>query len=1220
MWGVVGRSGERHHKGQDKNARVLLGSRTKVSRRCHSSRRRGLTPCGRWMRRLELAFEGRWRRRARDGCGRRHGHGGRRVDDDRRAPGRDHEVCRGRARHDRRRVRLQRRLSVRLLRRRRVLRRGVRRVVQDVRGARLGWHVHVRYRGRKAARRDGVRDRRSVDVRLRRDVRRRGRLPPLRRGHGVQERHVLGRRRRRRVRVRRRRPLQAGSRRRSARPISCDATKGACFGACTLSSQCVAGQQCVNASCGKKMKGASCAKNARLRVGVLRRRRVLQRRLPGRLRVVRAAGSSGHVLAHRPGRRRSARRLQVDLGASSCGATGACDGFGGCAKYARGDGLRRAVVHGHAAQHARHVRRHGHLPTAGRAELLAVPVRERRLQRTTCTSDADCDAGHACVSGQCGPKNPDRPCAAGTECARASAPRASAATTRAAASATAARSRRRMGHCTPLAAGAVDSKRRVHRRGRGDAAARTAAATARRMSEVQEGTVCAPERCAANVYTPASTCSATGQCAPPDVAAVRAVRLQRQRCFNACTTDQDCVSPNDVQQQLVRREGHRRVLLRDPECRSTFCAQGVCCDTACSGACTSCALPGIARHVHERSERAPAIPLACAPIRAPRAAARTASVTRARARSTRRGRRARTRPARRARRRSRPARPATARARASRPRRARASRSSAATTCATRRARRTPTARAPAVCTNGSCGLKGVGKTCADATECFSGFCAQGVCCDGACAGTCTSCVLSGSLGHCANIANGGANPRGRCVDRRVRDLRHRRRVRRQGRVPRLRRGHGVHGVLVSGGRVDADERAHLRRRGQVRHGDDESCAPFLCNGPNNACGQTCATNNDCVSPNTCDMVNGICGKKPAGAPCATADQCTAGLSCTDGFCCTAASTGCGACKSCNGTGSCQNADGVACMVTDLCHVAGGTCSGGACSSAAISCDDGNPCTTDSCNPSTGCVHTNNTISCNDGNPCTQTDACSGGVCVGSNVISCPGATQCHGAQACDPSTGLCAGSVVANGMPCDDGNGCTVSDSCQGGVCASGTAKTCAALDQCHVAGTCDSSTGNCSNPTKVNGTGCNDGNACTTIDQCMAGSCVGMSSVICTASDQCHVAGTCNPGTGNCSNPAAGNGNPCSDGNACTQSDTCQGGLPRKQPVTCPTPDSCHMPGTCDGVGNVLIQRCPTARHAPAGDVAHVGHVPRRRLSGRIGLPKCDPTMHSASLASDI
>lgn len=48
----------------------------------------------------------------------------------------------------------------------------------------------------------------------------------------------------------------------------------------------------------------------------------------------------------------------------------------------------------------------------------------------------------------------------------------------------------------------------------------------------------------------------------------------------------------------------------------------------------------------------------------------------------------------------------------------------------------------------------------------------------------------------------------------------------------------------------------------------------------------------------------------------------------------------------------------------------------------------------------------------------------------------------------------------------------------------------------------------------------------------------------VTCTASDQCHDAGVCNPYTGICSNPAKADGTVCSDGHACTEIETCQAG----------------------------------------------------------------------------
>src|SRR2546422_1040329 len=102
---------------------------------------------------------------------------------------------------------------------------------------------------------------------------------------------------------------------------------------------------------------------------------------------------------------------------------------------------------------------------------------------------------------------------------------------------------------------------------------------------------------------------------------------------------------------------------------------------------------------------------------------------------------------------------------------------------------------------------------------------------------------------------------------------------------------------------------------------------------------------------------------------------------------------------------------------------------------------------------------------------------------------------------------------------------------------------------------------------PLRSDGTACNDGNACTQTDTCQSGTCTPGSPVVCTASDQCHDAGTCNPGTGQCSNPAKTDGTSCNDGNACTQTDTCQNGTcTGSNPVVCTASDQCHDAGICN------------------------------------------------------
>src|SRR5262249_51686819 len=148
---------------------------------------------------------------------------------------------------------------------------------------------------------------------------------------------------------------------------------------------------------------------------------------------------------------------------------------------------------------------------------------------------------------------------------------------------------------------------------------------------------------------------------------------------------------------------------------------------------------------------------------------------------------------------------------------------------------------------------------------------------------------------------------------------------------------------------------------------------------------------------------------------------------------------------------------------------------------------------------------------------------------------------QCHDAGTCDPTTGHCSNPAKPDGSACSDGNACTRTDGCRSEERRVGRPGTCTASDPCHSASTCEPATGACSDPPKQNGTTCDDGNACTGSDTCQSGVCTGGTTTVCVPSDQCHDAGTCNPATGSCSNPAKPDGSACSDGNACTRTDGC-------------------------------------------------------------------------------
>ncbi|NOK15630.1 LamG-like jellyroll fold domain-containing protein [Corallococcus carmarthensis] len=127
----------------------------------------------------------------------------------------------------------------------------------------------------------------------------------------------------------------------------------------------------------------------------------------------------------------------------------------------------------------------------------------------------------------------------------------------------------------------------------------------------------------------------------------------------------------------------------------------------------------------------------------------------------------------------------------------------------------------------------------------------------------------------------------------------------------------------------------------------------------------------------------------------------------------------------------------------------------------------------------------------------------------------------------------VCGDGVLGGFEICDDGNqlsgdGCNSVCEVEPGYTCTGQPSVCTDIDEC------------------ANGTAnCQPGEICVNTPgsyTCEPDLCAG---VVCAPLDACHVAGTCNPSTGQCSNPAAPNGTACNDGNACTQPDTCQEGV---------------------------------------------------------------------------
>jgi hypothetical protein len=213
------------------------------------------------------------------------------------------------------------------------------------------------------------------------------------------------------------------------------------------------------------------------------------------------------------------------------------------------------------------------------------------------------------------------------------------------------------------------------------------------------------------------------------------------------------------------------------------------------------------------------------------------------------------------------------------------------------------------------------------------------------------------------------------------------------------------------------------------------------------------------------------------------------------------------------------------------------------CIHAPKNCDDANPCTNDSCDPATGqCLHTPK--NCDDGLPCTD--------------------------DTCDPATGQC----VHTPKNCDDGNACTT-DTCDPatGQCLH-TPKNCDDGVPC-TDDTCDPATGQCLHTPK----NCDDGFSCTA-DSCdpATGQCLHTPNhAVCEDGKLCTT-DTCDPLIGRPRTGCANTPKNCDDQNACT-ADSCNSktGQCVNTPKNCDDRDPCTI-DTCNPVTGQCV-------HTPSG-----------------------------------
>ena len=304
-------------------------------------------------------------------------------------------------------------------------------------------------------------------------------------------------------------------------------------------------------------------------------------------------------------------------------------------------------------------------------------------------------------------------------------------------------------------------------------------------------------------------------------------------------------------------------------------------------------------------------------------------------------------------------------------------------------------------------------------------------------------------------------------------------------------------------------------------------------------------------------------------------------------------------------------------------------------------CDDGNPCTTDSCLGASGCEHLAlDAGECLDGDVCTTGDHCETGSCVGAPVL-CADDDPCTDDE-CDSEVGCV---FPHNEAPCDDGEACTIEDVCADGLCGGEkagcecvTTEDCAALEDgnlctgtlvcdtsslpyhCAVdpgtvvtcpeptgdqatcnAAVCEPATGECSVVPAKDGFACDDGDACTLAEVCTGGQCAGGIVTSCFDDELCTDDG-CAPGSGCFHTP---NALPCSDGDPCTVGDACTNGSCKSGgAISCDDGNPC----TDDACSPTGCSHTPNAAPCDDGDACTVGDHCAKGVCANAGPPDCN------------
>jgi hypothetical protein len=867
-------------------------------------------------------------------------------------------------------------------------------------------------------------------------------------------------------------------------PYTCDTSTNECKPDCTSNADCAANQTCFANSCGRKLNGAKSERASDCLSGYLADGVCCN-----------LACSAPCMSCNEPGYAGRCRLIGFGVEhltkcpkeeQNTCGTTGACDGAGDCQIWGESTPCGNAECIGTTLLNTARVC--DGLGTCSYPQLVdcAPFLCDGTQCNGSCVSDDQCEPGHACVettvngmsTGTCGKKQIGQPCTDASECQSEQCVDGVCCESSCEGACRSCGLPGSPGRCVSISAGRPDLHNQCKDAGKTACGTNGLCDGSGGCQKYATGTECGVQSCKDGAYTPAPTCNAAGQCVASPSRSCFPFVCNDSTCYTSCSSQLECSSGNYCVDSSCGTKDDGADCSTGKECKSGFCAQGVCCNSACTDECMSCNQPttlGICASVPDgtpdpQEKCNVTVDTSCGTTGKclaakcaywdkgtqckPSVCASTSSVT--------------------------PAGTCDGVGMCVVP----DDKSCGTFLC---RSNACPNScqddswcLAPNTCVNGSCGRKPNGATCSSGSQCSSGNCTEGVCCDTPCSDAasgslCKSCKVSGKVGTCSPVPAGKADPKQRCAasDAGKGDCSNDGTCDGKGACEPWSTNTGCRQASCSGGNFTPA--AQCDGAGHCPAATTQACDPYVCSATSPSCLTTCTSNADCKSGLTCLTTNNTCGDKQAnGKSCKANSDCTSGFCSPEGVCCNSACSG--ACQSCTLTGKVGTCSSIA---------SGGTPR----DTTTCAVNASNVCgNTGKCNGNNGCQLASVGTTCGNASCAPAISGTVGGASVQESVARLPAPT-CDGAGACVPGSSISCGAFQCN------------ASNAQCKTTCSSTSSDCYAIESTSGGNSCIS--GTCQK--SPNGSTCSTGSTCAS-GNCVDGRCCGSAS--CGACLACNIA----------------------------------------------------------------------------------------------------------------